>query len=277
MEKKLLALFGLQFDPFSPGVPVHALHVAAPLEEFSWRVERLAGEGGFALISGDPGTGKSAALRVMAERLEKLGDVQVAHLTRPQASVADFYRELGHLFGVALSPHNRWAGAQALRDKWLAHIGTSLSRPVLIADEAQEMNPALLSELRLLSSTRLDSQAILTVVLAGDSRLVARLDTPELLPIASRIRVRLRTDYLPPDQLRAHLVHLVGEAGCPQLMTEPLLQTLCEHAAGNLRTMTNMAAELLGVAVRRQLDRLDEQLFLQTFAPARQPSRKKRP
>jgi general secretion pathway protein A len=96
------------------------------------------------------------------------------------------YREMGDLFGVELAPHNRWAGAKVLRDRWQTHIDASLSRPVLIVDEAQEMLPAVLAELRLLSSTRLDSHILLTVVLAGDGRLLERLRSEELAPLAAR-------------------------------------------------------------------------------------------
>ena len=105
MAKKLLALFGLKFNPFAAGVPTSALFRSSAVEEFAWRIEQQVGEGGFALVSGDPGTGKSAGLRILAERLANMRDVSVGVLTRPQASVADFYREMGHLFGVALSPH----------------------------------------------------------------------------------------------------------------------------------------------------------------------------
>jgi len=120
------------------------------------------GEGGFALAIGDPGTGKSAALRILAEHLGNLRDVVVGVLSRPQASLADFYRELGHLFSVPLAPHNRWASAHALREKWLHHTAHSLYLPVLLIDEAQEMTSSALSELRLLSSAELDARAILT-------------------------------------------------------------------------------------------------------------------
>ena len=61
---------------------------------------------------------------------------------------------MGDLFGVALKPHNRWGGFKALRERWSAHIESTLVRPVLLVDEAQEMPPAVLSELRLLTSTR---------------------------------------------------------------------------------------------------------------------------
>ena len=108
MNKKLLALYGLKWNPFAPDVPVEALRVTPRIESFCWRVEQLAGEGGFALITGAPGAGKSVILRILADRLAAQRDVKVGVISRPQAGLADFYREMGDLFGVALHPHNRW-------------------------------------------------------------------------------------------------------------------------------------------------------------------------
>jgi len=274
MNKKLLSLYSLKFNPFSPEIPAAALWVAPPLESFCWRIEQQVGEGGFALAIGDPGTGKSAALRLLAERLGQLRDVTVGVLTRPQAGLADFYRELGDLFQVPLSPHNRWASAKVLREKWHNHIETSLYRPVLLIDEAQEMNPLVLCELRLLSSADLDSRSILTVILAGDGRLGAKLESPELLPLASRIRSRLRTEALPHPQLLACVNHLLKTAGNPKLMTPGLLQALCEHAAGNLRLLMNLAGELLAAALHQEREQLDEKLYFEVFDPDPKPAKK---
>ena len=185
---------------------------------------------------------------------------------RPQASLADFYRELGHLFGVPLSPSNRWASAKVLRERWHNHIERSLYRPVLLIDEAQEISPAVLCELRLLSSVDLDSRSILTVLLAGDGRLSAKLESPELLPLASRIRSRLRTEAPPPQQLLGCLNQLLKTAGNPKLLSAPLLQTLCEHAAGNLRLLMNMANDLLAAACQQGREVIDEKLYFEAFA-----------
>jgi general secretion pathway protein A len=274
MNKKLLSLYSLKFNPFSPEIPTAALWVAPPLENFCWRLEQQVGEGGFALAVGDPGTGKSAALRLLAQRLGQLRDVTVGVLTRPQAGLADFYRELGDLFQVPLSPHNRWASAKVLREKWHNHIETSFYRPVLLIDEAQEMNPLVLCELRLLSSADLDSRSILTVILAGDGRLTAKLESPELLPLASRIRSRLRAEALPPVQLLACVNHVIEMAGNPKLMTAGLLQTLCEHAAGNLRLLMNMANDLLAAACQQEREQLDEKLYFEVFALDPKPAKK---
>ena len=276
MAKKLLALFGLKFNPFVAGVPTHALYRTPRIDEFAWRIETQIADGGFALVSGEAGCGKSASLRILASQLSEMRDVSVGVLTRPHASVADFYRELGHLFGVPLTPHNRWAGAKALREKWLAHIESALARPVVIVDEAQETRTSVLNELRLLSSFELDAQSILTVVLAGDSRLTERLGMPELLPLGSRIRARLRLEHATPQDLCECLNHLMEQAGNAKLMTPDLVTTLADHAAGNYRVLTNMAGELLAAAARRELDRLDQGLFIEVFSAEAASAKKRR-
>jgi type II secretory pathway predicted ATPase ExeA len=224
------------------------------------------------LISGVSGSGKSATLRLLQARLANQREVTVGILSRPQAALADFYRELGDLFGVPLRPHNRWASAKALRERWLQHIDTALVRPVLLVDEAQEMHATVLSELRLLASAELDSRSILTVVLAGDDRLCAQLESPELVPLAGRIRTRLRTESLAAADLLKCLEHLLEAAGNTRLLTAGLQQTLCEHAAGNLRLLMNMANDLLVTACSQNLDTLDDKLYLQLFSPEPKPA-----
>ena len=265
MNKKLLALYGLKWNPFAPDVPAEALQISPRIESFCWRVEQLAGEGGFALVTGSPGLGKSVTLRLLAERLAGLRDVQVGVLSRPQAGMADFYREMGELFGVELHPHNRYNGAKLLRTRWQGHIDASLCRPVLIADEGQEMQLAVLNELRLLCSARLDSHLLLTVVLAGDQRLIERFRAEELLPLGSRMRVRLALDRSSPEELQECLRHALQKAGATKLMTPELIATLSDHAQGNMRTLMNMAGELLALAAQREAPQIDEKLFFDLY------------
>jgi type II secretory pathway predicted ATPase ExeA len=192
--KKLLALWGLKWNPFTPELPRDALLVTARIEHFAWRVEQLVQEGGFALISGESGTGKSVALRIVAQRLGALRDVIVGVVERPQSKSGDFYRELGDIFSVQLRPSNRWGGFRALRERWKAHVAATRIRPVLLVDEAQEMDPNVLSELRILASADFDSASLLTVILCGDGRLLELLRHQDLVPLGTRIRTRLVTD-----------------------------------------------------------------------------------
>jgi general secretion pathway protein A len=276
MNKTLLALYGLKFNPFSPQLPTEALYITAPVEQFCWRIEHaLIREGGFALIQGDPGTGKSAVLRLLDERLGKLPELSVGAISHPSSNLADFYREMGDLFAVELKPHNRWGGFKALRERWLTHLEATLLRPVLLIDEAQEMHPAVLNELRLLTSLHFDSRTLLSVILAGDARLSTKLRRDELLPLGSRIRTRLNMEYAGREALIACLEHLQRSAGNASLMTPGLLHTLAEHALGNYRVLTTMAAELLTTAAQQQCDKLDEPLYLEVFGPPAPAPRKR--
>jgi general secretion pathway protein A len=164
---KLLSLYGLKYHPFRPDVPVEALLTTPPVDAFLRRVELGIADGGFSLITGDPGTGKSVVLRLLEERLRALPDVLVGTLEYPQSRTGDFYRELGDLFGLSLSAHNRFGGFKALRARWAEHITQTRMRPVLIMDESQEALTPVLSELRILASKDFDARQLLCVVFGG--------------------------------------------------------------------------------------------------------------
>jgi type II secretory pathway predicted ATPase ExeA len=184
----------------------------------------LVQEGGFALICGESGTGKSVTLRIVAERLSALRDVVVGVLERPQSKSHDFYRELGDLFSVKLKPSNRYGGFRALRDRWKTHVASTRIKPVLLVDEAQEMNPEVLNELRILSSADFDATSLLTVILAGDGRLLERLRHPDLIPLSTRIRTRVCLETASRDELLELLDHALAKAGNASLMTPELIQ-----------------------------------------------------
>src|ERR1700756_3595167 len=259
--KKLLALWGLKWNPFSPELPGEGLLVSPRIEHFAWRVEQLVQEGGFALITGESGTGKSVALRIVAARLSALRDVTVGVLERPQSKSADFYRELGDIFAVKLTPSNRWGGFKALRERWKAHVASSRIRPVLLVDEAQEMTPEVLGELRILSSADFDATSLLTVVLSGDGRLLELLRQEPLVPLGTRIRTRLITEAASREELLELLRHALLKAGNASLMTAELMEVLVDHSAGNYRSLMIMGAELLAHGMAQEVAQLDEKCY----------------
>ena len=273
-DKKLLAMYGLKWNPFLPSIPVEALWPAPGIDDFFFRVENLVMDGGFALICGEPGLGKSKDLQMLDHRLKRIGDVVVGVMERPQSSLSDFYREMGSLFGVTLSPSNRYGGFKALRERWKSHIKSTLFRPVLLVDEAQEMITPCLNEIRLLGSDAFDSQCLLTSVLCGDMRLPDRFRNTALVSLGSRMRVRMTLQPLGRDDLLDYLEHARSQAGAPHLMSQTLRKTLSEHAAGNLRVLNTMAAEMLLEGSKTDMPQLDEKLFLEMFS--RHPGSRKR-
>lgn len=269
-SKKLLSQYGLKWNPFTKEIPIEGLVQVPSIADFCWRVENLVMDGGFAMITGDPGTGKSAALRFLFNNLSGLRELNVQALERAQSNLIDFYRELGILFNVDFKVTNRFNAFKVLREKWKSHIESTLFRPVLLIDEAQDMHPLVLSELRSISSAHFDSRSIITVILCGDSRLPEKLGTPELLPLKSRIRNKLITETLPPKELSEILSESIRKAGNPNLISKEMIYTIAEHSMGNLRTMMNMCMELLEIALKRDLPSIEEKLFLEFYS---QPKR----
>ena len=265
-NKQLLSLYGLKWNPFGADVPVEGLVSSADIERYIWRIEHLYRDGGFAMITGDPGTGKSAALRLLYHRLSQMRDVAVVSISRPQSKLSDFYREMGQLFGIELKTSNAYGGFTALRQKWKQHAESALTRPIIIIDEAQDMQASTLSKLRMLSSSEFDSRNLLTVILAGDKRLPEKFRTPDLQPVGSRIKVRLVLEPIPKDELVRHISQMITLAGNQNLMTPEVQNTLAEHSMGNHRILMTMATDLLINAIAKNSPQIDENLYIEVFA-----------
>ena len=137
------------------------------------------------------------------------------------------------------------------------------------------MHPTVLNELRLLTSMHFDSRTLLSVILAGDARLSAKLRREELLPLGSRIRSRLNMEYASREVLLECLKHLQNSSGNASLMSAELMSTLAEHALGNYRVLTTMAAELLATAAQHERPQLDAQLYLEVFGTPVPAARKR--
>ena len=153
---------------------------------------------------------------------------------------------------------------------------TPACEPVVLVDEAQELQPSVFSEIRLLASTDFDSRAILSVVFAGDNRLLEKLRQPDLQPIASRIRQRLVMTQAEAGDLAALLDHLVEQAGNPALMTAGLKDTMVAHAGGNPRALAVMGDMLLAAGAEKDREVLDEKLFMETLGEPAKPKRARR-
>ncbi len=157
----------------------------------------------------------------------------------------------------------RYGGFKGLRQKWQAHLTSTLLHPVLLIDDAQEMPVQVLSEMRILSGSNFDSKSLLTAVLVGDHRLTDKLKTQELLPLLTRIKTRLNMTPPSVEELTKLITFVTTEAGNPDLMTPNLKRTLAEHAMGNYRIMMNLANETLILGTEKEAQKLDVDLFFE--------------
>lgn len=263
--KKIQALYGLKWNPFAQDIPAEAILRNARFDQFCYRVETMVMEGGFALVTGENGLGKSTCLRALYDHLSKIPEITVGDIIRPQSGLPDFYREMGAVFGIDLKVSNRWGGYHQLRERWRHHIASTLLRPVLLIDEAQEVPSPVLSELRLLSMEKFDSQNLLTIVLAGDTRLTSAFKQANLIALGTRMRTRLLLEPWTKSQLLELLQESTKRAGNPNLLSHGLAETLAEHAAGTPRVMMNLASECLAMGLMKESAHLDEALFFDLY------------
>ena len=116
-----------------------------------------------------------------------------------------------------------------------------------------------------------------SVLVAFGSRLADTLHSPDLLPLESRLRIRVRLEPASVKELSACLRHVLDRAGNPQLFTPGASTAVVEHSAGNLRAMMTIANDLLHAAVAREARQIDEKLFFEVFAiTPPKPPRKRR-
>jgi len=263
--QQLNAWIGAKWNPFTADIPVDRMHIDDSVSRFCWKAEQLVQDGGYALISGPPGSGKSVALRQLHKHLLNMPDLCVRIMLRPQSRLRDFYREMAVLFGIELQSSNRYGGFQKLRQQWLGKINTSQYRPVLLIDEAQEVPEEVLSELRILGSSELDARNILAAVFAGDGRFLANLQSPALQPLDSRIRIRMHMNTRTQEDMQGMLVKSMLEAGCPDLMTPGVIKAISEQSLGNPRAMMLTANELLSHALYRELRLIDESVYFEVY------------
>ncbi|MBF0366474.1 MAG: AAA family ATPase [Oligoflexia bacterium] len=266
IQTKLHSLYGLKWNPFSGELPIEALIKTPKINHFAWKIENLVLDGGFALITGDSGLGKSTTCRLLHDKFNQINEIKAVEFSRPQSGLTDFYRELGLIFGIDLRSSNKYGGFQKLREKWSEHIKKTLLRPILFLDEAQEAPTSILSELRLLGSTRFDSKIILTVVLCGDKRMLRKLDSEDLHPLENRIRTRLIFERYSREESIDLLHEALERAGNPTLMTKGLIETLADSSMGNPRTMMSIAQVLLLKAAEKELKQISEDLYIEMFS-----------
>jgi type II secretory pathway predicted ATPase ExeA len=127
----------------------------------------------------------------------------------------------------------------------------------------------------MMMSENFDSEMILTLVLCGDNRLPEKFREPTLIPLGSRIRVRMTQESATKVQLEKTLLESMAKAGNANLMNKELVNTLVEHAAGNYRVMMIMADNLLSEGMAKDVEQLNEKLFFEIFSTPQKAKQKK--
>jgi len=243
---KVYSRFGLTKAPFTKDVPVDELFEHAGTERALRRLKAALEARASAVLTGEPGTGKTFVLRALEEELPA-GRFRFTYIHNCHVNVRDFYRQLSVALG--LEPK---ATPEALFRAVSRHVEETAAakvHPVLLLDEAQLLATKVLEHLPLLLNFQKDSKPFLSLVLVGLAELRQRLSRNVLTSLAARLPVRIQLDGVSATDVGAYLSHRLKTAGCSKdVFAEDAILMIAEATSGALRKVDVLAGHALEVA-----------------------------
>ncbi len=218
------AHFGLSQDPFSIAPDPRYLFMSERHREaLAHLLYGVAGGtqstggtgGGFVLLTGDIGTGKTTICRCFLAQVPP--DCHVAYIFNPKLSVPELLQSICEEFHITLGPVA--SGTPTVKDyidalnAFLLQSHAAGQSSVLIIDEAQNLSPDVLEQLRLLTNLETNERKLLQIVLIGQPELRDMLARPELEQLAQRVIARFHLDALSIAETRQYIAHRLGVAG----------------------------------------------------------------
>jgi len=165
---------------------------------------------GFALITGEVGAGKSLLCRAACDRL---GDrVSTALIVHTSLSPKQFLQAVCAEFNVSYSKMSKMELVHAIRD-YLRSEHEQGRNVVLIIDEAQDLSPAVLEEVRLLGNLETASEKLIQICLIGQPELRRKIATPELRQLNQRLTVKFHLGALSEADVAGYIDHRLQVAG----------------------------------------------------------------
>ena len=203
--------YGLNEKPFNVTSDPNFLFLSKRHQEaFSHLIYGIEERKGFLEITGEIGTGKTTLCRALLNRLN--GNVKTAYIFNPNLSGLQLLRVIIEDFGLKVEKNDKTSLYRQL-NKFLINELSSGNNVVLIIDEAQNLKPSTLEQIRLLSNLETEKEKLFQIVLVGQPELRNKLNAPSLKQLKQRIAVRYHVLPLDTEEISAYVEHRLKVAG----------------------------------------------------------------
>ncbi|ABC29441.1 Type II secretory pathway, component ExeA (predicted ATPase) [Hahella chejuensis KCTC 2396] len=207
------AFFGLKESPFSIAPDPRYLYMSErhreALAHLLYGIER---EGGFVLLTGEVGTGKTTTCRCFLQRVPKNTDI--AFILYPKLTARELLATICDELHIAYPAQCSIKILIDVIHKHLLKAHAAGKHTALVIDEAQNLSSDVLEQLRLLTNLETEKKKLLQIILLGQPELKELLQRPELRQLVQRITARYHLDALSPVDVRAYIGYRLSVAGC---------------------------------------------------------------
>jgi len=240
--------FGLAEEPFSIAPDPRYLYMSQRHQEaLAHLLYGVNAGGGFVLLTGEVGAGKTTVCRCLLEQIPESCDV--AYIFNPKLTVGELLSTICAEFGITCPPGN--TSVKVYIDCINAYLLDAHARgrhTVLIIDEAQNLSADVLEQLRLLTNLETNQRKLLQIILLGQPELAAMLERPELRQLAQRIIARYHLGPLGKQEVAAYVQHRLVVAGAPRLLFPAALMGQLYRLSGGIPRIINVLCDraLLG-------------------------------
>ena len=205
------------------------------------------GEGGIVLLTGEIGTGKTTICRSLLDQLPE--NIDVALILNPRMSVEELLQTICEEFHIEVTPERPGIKTfiDALNAKLLAAHALG-RRAILIVDEAQNLDPPVLEQLRLLTNLETSTHKLLQIFLIGQPELQDMLSKPEMRQVSQRIIARYHLTHLSQPEVHAYIAHRLKVSGASPLIFPDSLSKQVYRSSGGVPRLINLICDraLLG-------------------------------
>lgn len=253
------AHFSLNQTPFARECSVGDIFRSKVHQELFRRLIYVAEHRRVMLLTGESGAGKSTALRALASELSPTAYAAI-YLADVAFTPRSFFSAL--LEALQQEPPFQMSKAKTLARKTLLQCQKTQRRtPVLLVDEAQNLSPSLLEEVRGLCNYDFDAYSPFALVLSGTRDLARRLSLQPFEALVQRIDLRMHLGGMNPDETAQYIRHhLLQAGGQGEIFTPEAIQRIHQASGGIPRRINKLATLVLFAAAGADVHTIDDGL-----------------
>lgn len=254
--------FGLKFNPFDKEISTDKLFMSRDTRELDSRLKYMLDSRGICLIVGEPGSGKSTALRKLSENLNR-SLYKPCYLPLTTLTVREFYQAIATLLGETPS-HKKFTLFEQIQNCINSLYYDQRITPVIIIDEIHMAPVSILDDLRLLFNFRADSANPFVLILAGQPQIRNRLALNTCYPLRQRISMRYSMQGLSLEETADYCNSRMKIAGCSNEVFLPSALSAIHTVSGGFpRSINNIAVASLMYCTERKMMSVDEEAVYQ--------------